>query len=1126
MPRPVRTQTLHPGQFRLVRLQVVNWGTFCGYKDFQIDERGVLLTGPSGSGKSSLMDAHSLALLPTNDQRFNASADLTARGAKQSTRTVADYVRGAWSHTSDENDISQVQYLRGGKPTWSAVAATYANGLGATTTAVVVRWFTSAEIDGAALKPMYQLHDGNFDLTALQGWAEREFDMRWLKTTYPAAIYPPSQGTYLRDLAERVGLGTSNTGLALLGKAKAMKNVGDLNLFIRANMLDEPDTFDAAQRVVDAFTPLNDAYETASRAHAQAHTLRDVPANWTVYHESGRSSERAAALLGAPMEHYLRGVYLQAVETELNRLDDAIAELSRTLEQQTISKERKYSAFRSLDDQWRRTSTVLQGLESDLKTARAEAMAQRKAYRLYCGYVSRLHQVCPRDEESFIALRERLAHIEREAEGEMADLEPQRYPKFAAAAKTKEDHQEKANELAALQSATTLIPPREAQRREAIARGARVPVTDLPYAAELIDVASGQERWRPAAEKVLRNFGLRLLVPDRHKDAVRRYIDENDMRGVVEYSIVTAVSAHRPTPGRDTLAEKLTVDTDHPSGKWLAAQLARRFDHVCVENARDLEDHRVAVTVRGTVRLPGNHYRKDDRPELTNPSTYILGANTAAKRAALAHEVDALAAAAATAATEAKTLDERYRSLDATVEAVARAGEYVSWDVLDHWATTRSVDDIETRIAEIKTNNVDLQRLEKQRNTAEHEFQTASDDCATTRSEIKRQGDQQEKLVYDYEVEECRPHTVSDGDDHAYLGEVLISLDVKPAVDTMPHVTAAFRVELQARKASAESDRRLAFTQVKNAIEQFLEKWPDTAPDNSGDVERSGAAFAALHEEIATRRLPDSMAKFQQMISEDMVPSISLLHRAIEQAAEEIKRRADMVNAGLRRAEFNPGTHLQIAYKVSQSSDVQDFRKLVDELLSNAPAARRDPTASVAQFRRVRALMARFTGTAVEARRWRTNVLDVRTSYTFYGREETADGTTVFTYHNTASNSGGEQEKLVAFCLAAALSYNLADDTSDGRPRFAPLMLDEAFSKSDETFAAQALAVFEEFGFQLIIAAPIRMSGIVEPFIGQAILVEKRMTPEGAHSNAAYATFGDLAARRDAEMEGSARAVA
>jgi uncharacterized protein YPO0396 len=170
--------------------------------------------------------------------------------------------------------------------------------------------------------------------------------------------------------------------------------------------------------------------------------------------------------------------------------------------------------------------------------------------------------------------------------------------------------------------------------------------------------------------------------------------------------------------------------------------------------------------------------------------------------------------------------------------------------------------------------------------------------------------------------------------------------------------------------------------------------------------------------------------------------------------------------------------------------------------------------------------MTRFTADDLESKRWRETVLDVRLAFTFYGREEDLDGTTVHTYRNTAAGSGGEQEKLVAFCLAAALSYNLADADSDGKPRFAPLMLDEAFSKSDETFASQALAAFDEFGFQLIMAAPIRMSGVLEPFIGQAVLVEKRVRPDGARSNAASATFGELASRRQSETDGIGDAAA
>ncbi|MGH3274063.1 MAG: ATP-binding protein, partial [Streptosporangiaceae bacterium] len=295
------TRSMNLGQFRLTRLQVVNWGMFGGYKDLRIDERGVLFTGPSGSGKSSLLDGHSVALLPTLYQRFNASADLTAKGAKQGTRSAADYVRGAWSENDDEHGESQVRYLRGGKPTWSAIGATYDDGRGSVTTAVVVRWFTGTETDGASLRSMHLLHDGHFDLTALYGWANEQrqpFDLRWLKAAYPppTTSYPSGETEYTRALTKRVGLGNSKTALSLLGKAKAMKNVGDLNLFIRENMLDIPETFAAADTMIGLFKPLNEAYETARRAHAQKEILSPVPASWAAYCQARQEESLAASL--------------------------------------------------------------------------------------------------------------------------------------------------------------------------------------------------------------------------------------------------------------------------------------------------------------------------------------------------------------------------------------------------------------------------------------------------------------------------------------------------------------------------------------------------------------------------------------------------------------------------------------------------------------------------------------------------------------------------------------------------------------------------------------------------------------------------------------------------------------
>ena len=50
----------------------------------------------------------------------------------------------------------------------------------------------------------------------------------------------------------------------------------------------------------------------------------------------------------------------------------------------------------------------------------------------------------------------------------------------------------------------------------------------------------------------------------------------------------------------------------------------------------------------------------------------------------------------------------------------------------------------------------------------------------------------------------------------------------------------------------------------------------------------------------------------------------------------------------------------------------------------------------------------------------------------------------ICTHSNAGDNSGGEQEKLMAFCLAGALSFNLANpESADNTPVFAQLMLDE-----------------------------------------------------------------------------------
>lgn len=92
--------TIHPGQFRLSRIQLINWGTVDGYLDVDVPREGFLVTGASGSGKSTIIDAVAAVLMPPEKLHFNAAGQ--SGGTRRSTgRTLVSYIRGAWRSRED-----------------------------------------------------------------------------------------------------------------------------------------------------------------------------------------------------------------------------------------------------------------------------------------------------------------------------------------------------------------------------------------------------------------------------------------------------------------------------------------------------------------------------------------------------------------------------------------------------------------------------------------------------------------------------------------------------------------------------------------------------------------------------------------------------------------------------------------------------------------------------------------------------------------------------------------------------------------------------------------------------------------------------------------------------------------
>lgn len=129
---------------------------------------------------------------------------------------------------------------------------------------------------------------------------------------------------------------------------------------------------------------------------------------------------------------------------------------------------------------------------------------------------------------------------------------------------------------------------------------------------------------------------------------------------------------------------------------------------------------------------------------------------------------------------------------------------------------------------------------------------------------------------------------------------------------------------------------------------------------------------------------------------------------------------------------------------------------------------------------------------------------DTRLHVSFLARERDLAGHVLRVYDSADGLSGGQRQKLVIFCLAAALRYQLTDD-EDEVPRFGSIVLDEAFDKADSRYTRNAMDVFRAFGFHMILATPQKLLQTLEPYVGAITSVTNA---ERSASRLANVVFG------------------
>ena len=1076
-------------QFRLTKLSLFNWGTFAGLHQIPISADGFLFVGRSGSGKSTLLDAFTALLIPPRWTSFNAAAREGERA--RADRNLVTYVRGAWADQSsaDTGEIAS-QTLRP-KTTWSALSAEYADGFGKVVTLVQVFWIRGTSNATTDLRRHYMIADRPFCIQReLAGFAE-DLDLRGLKKDLPDLHHFSEYERYGERLRLLLRI-DSSMALKLLHKTQSAKNLGDLNAFLREFMLDPPRTFEVADRLVEEFVELDQAHRAVVTARRQIEVLAPARDAYAAHQQTEQALLGLDRQLNA-IDPYLKLRRRALLEAELARLVTDDNSLAGRESEQQAHVDQDYDGLQRLEEAHRaQGGGRIEALERDIEQAgreRDKRLGNRKdAERLCQG----MDWTLPDRPEALAELTDRARDVVERWQQEQERTEQQRDA-------IRDRHKAVAAELGeaeatlqALLRQPSNIPARMLALRARISDGLGIPEVALPFVGELVQVRPEAAEWSGAIERVLHNFATSLLVQEPRYPAVSRYVNDTHLGQRLVYHRVGLGQARTTARiGAESLIAKLELK-DSPYRDWLFDELSRRFDYSCTQNLRAFQDAERAVTREGQIKHGRGRHEKDDRHRIDDRERWVLGFDNRDKLALFQRRVGELRAALTELDAELAQLTAR-RNQSNQHALSCRQLMNLRWEDIDVATQLDLIAGLEAQLRTLRDDNRDLAELGRRIDAAKVALRRAREALSETQG--RRRDIQAKRNQYSVTLNELDQELAEIAVEPEPARALADRFDASPSAAARPPLTLA---NLDARGRQVERELRVerdAQVEERNELKTLIERqfgafkrgWPMEAVDLDETL-ASAAEYLTLLTRIEQDGLPRFEERFSALLKEQSTENLAALNRHVDEARKQIRERMALVNEGLAEAEFNTGTHLQIQVTERQLPDVLVFREQVREVLEHAYSSTLDAAEAEARFALLSGIVKRLSGDEPDDKRWRQQVLDVRLHVEFIGRELDTDGNEVEVYRSGAGKSGGQREKLATTCLAAALRYQLGG-REGGLPQYAPVILDEAFGKADNEFTELAMRIFERFGFQMIVATPLKSVMTLEPFIGGACFV-------------------------------------
>jgi len=1088
-------------QWRAESLQMVNWGGFHGHHDVAFAPTATLVSGASGTGKSSLLDAY-LALMMPSDTPFNGASNDAGSGRARSAdqRNLMSYLKGK-TDSNRETGTGQLQdqVLRGAdSSTWGAVAMTFIDDNQRRFTVLRTYFLPRASTRFADVSMKMATVDGYLDLRDLAEITESRFDKRALKTRFPDMDIFDTYAAFAQTLFTRLGIGANGEGgkaLRLLARIQAGQQVKSVDGLYKSMVLEQPATFAAADKAVDHFEDLERSYGAMVTEAQKAKVLERLP---DLYRDFEAASTKADLIdtFGVHRDGDTPFV-LWKLQTERDLLElaadanragrrDNLAAFTRSRDTETDLKTRVGHIQHRQRDNGGDALVGLQNERARLSDIRDDVAGERARF-------DERVRVLSVDIHSLDDLRQAQAEAERflaQSTELERDLDEQRDLLHKKSYPVEQQIRDLTQERAFLSGRASLVPQHLHNARVTIAEASGIPVEELPFVAELIDLATGEEDWRHAAEVTLAPIIRVLLVDATRLRALSEAIEPLHLPVRIHFEGV-ALEDITATAGDSRFVSGKLVYQNSPFSGWVRARVqAPTLDALCVTTAADLTGDGPRVTRNGQTRNGGRgaHGWNRDQKSIIGFSNQSRLDDIDAELVTRRATADTLAGEATARGNSITELRRRAAAQQVVVDTVwssidADGAEDRISDKSAEYERMLGASDV---LLALKTEEdrlaAELDGVQKAKHTTEHTADLLA-------AEQVRIVDAQDALTDALDRIE-RTATVTLSAEHATRLDAEFAL-VTDQTDLAQYEAGVKRLRdgLIAQSAQDRETATRARDSLVRIFETFQNRWPDP---NIGVSMESFTAYRDILDAVYTLGLHERRQEWKRRLAawsgQDLVP----LAGAFSSSIEEIEDRLRPINDILTTLPFGAGRdRLKISLRRLHSEDVAAFRQELKALSSGATEHFTEEETE-SRFTRLQAFMQLIRRPDGEARHDTTRdlLLDVRKHVEITAVRTTPDGVDVSTYSSLGGKSGGESQELVAFVVGAALRFQLGDE-SRTRPRFAPVFLDEGFVKSDSEFAGRAVAAWKGLGFQLIVGAPLDKVTALEPHMELVLSMTK-----------------------------------